>query len=66
MNGLIDNIITVTVDDKHWIYRGKCADLLVINTLIQPLQPSEPLKRDDPLSLRKLAGWGQLFKQKHD
>ena len=56
MDGFIDNIVTVTVDDKHWIELAKIAVLLVICTLFRPLQPSEPLKQDDPISLRKLAG----------
>ena len=64
MDGLIDDIITITVDDDHWIDHAKSAALLVIHTLFQPLQPSEPLKQDDPLSLRKLAGEGQLVEQK--
>ena len=37
---------------------------MVIRTLFLPLQPSEPLKLDDPLSLKKLAGEGQLAEQK--
>ena len=64
MDGLIYDIITITVDDKHWIDRAKSAALLVIHILFRTLQPSEPLKRDDPLSLRKLVGEGQLAKQK--
>ena len=60
MEGFIDDIITITVDDKHWIDSAKSAALLVLHTLFQPLQPSEPLKRDDPLSLRKLAGEGKI------
>ena len=60
MNSFIDDIITITVDDEHWIDRAKSAALLVIHTLFRPLQPSEPLKQEDPLSLRKLAGEGQL------
>ena len=63
-DGLIDDIITITVDDKHWIDRAKSADLLVIHTLFRPLQPPEPLKQDDPLSLRKLTGEGQLADHK--
>ena len=64
MDGFIDEIITVAVDDKHWIDCAKIAAQLVIHTLFQPLQSSEPLKRDDPLSLRKLAGEGQLAKHR--
>ena len=64
MGGFIDDIITITFDDKHWIDRAKSASLLVIHTLFRPLQPSDPLKRDNPLSLRKLAGEGKLSEQK--
>ena len=63
MDGFIDDTITITFDDNHWIYRAKSAALLVINTLFRPLQPLEPLKRDNPLSLRKLAGEGQVAEQ---
>ena len=56
MDGLIDNIITITVDNKYSIERTKNAALLVIHTLFRPLQASEPLKCDNPLSLRKIAG----------
>ena len=64
MDRFFDDIITITANDKHWIDRAKSAALLVIHTLFRPLQPSEPLKRDNPLSLRKLVGGGQLAKQK--
>ena len=63
MDGFIDDIITITVDDEHWIDCAKSASLLVIHTLFLPLQPSQPLKRDNPLSLRKLAVEGQLADQ---
>ena len=64
MDGFIDNIITITVDDKHCIYCAKIVALLVIHTLLQPLQPSEPLKRYDPLSLSILTWEGQIAHQK--
>ena len=60
----IYDIITITVDDKHWIDREKSVALLVIHTLIRPLQPSEPLKQDNPLSLSKLMGKGQPYDHK--
>ena len=60
MDIFIYKIITITVDNKHWVDRAKIAALLVIHTLFQLLKPSETLKRDDPLSLRKMAGEGQL------
>ena len=64
MDCFIDDIITITVDGEHWIDCAKSAALLVIHTLFRPLQPLEPLKRDDPLPLRKLAGEGPLAEQK--
>ena len=64
IDGFIDDIIIITVDDKHWIGRAESAALLVIHTLSRPLHPSEPLKRDDTLSLRKLVGEGQLADHK--
>ena len=63
MDGFIDKIITITVYDKHWIDRAKSAALLVIHTLFRQLKPSEPLKQDNPLSLRRLAVEGQLSKE---
>ena len=33
INGFIDDIITITVDDEHWIDRAKSVALLVIHTL---------------------------------
>ena len=64
MDGFIDEIITITVDDKHWIDRSKIAALLIIHTIFRPLQPSEPLKLDNPFSLSKLVGEGQIAKYK--
>ena len=40
MDGFIDDIIPITVDGEHWIDCAKMAALLVIHTLLQPLQPS--------------------------
>ena len=63
MGSLIDDIITIMVNEEHCIDSAKSAALLVIYTLFQTLKPSEPLKRDNPLSLRKLAGEGKLCEQ---
>ena len=46
MDGFIDDIITITVDDNHFIDRAKRASLLVIHTLFRPLQPSEQCMND--------------------
>ena len=64
IDGFIDDIFTITADNKYWVEGAKIAALLVIHTLFRPLQASEPLKRDDPLSLRKIAGGGQLAEHK--
>ena len=65
MGGFIDYIIKITVDNKHWIERAKIAALLVIHTLLRPLRASEPLKRNNPLSLIKLAGYIKLAERKN-
>ena len=64
IDGVINDIITITVYDDHWIDHAKSASILAIHTLFRPLQPSEPLKRDNALSLRKLAEEGKLAEQK--
>ena len=64
MDVSIDNISTITFDYEHWIDRAKSASLLVIHTLLRPLHPSEPLKRDDTIYLGKLSGEGKLAKHK--
>ena len=64
MDRFIDNIIKITVENRNWIERSKSTDLLVIHALFQPLQASEPIKRDDPLPLRKIAGERKLVERK--
>ena len=64
MDGFIKYIAAITVDDKHRIECAKSAALLIIHTLSLPLHPSEPLKLDDPLFLRKLVGEGKLAEHK--
>ena len=64
IDGFVDDIITISVDCKHWIDRTKIAALLVIHRLFRPFHPSEPLKRHYPLYFRKLAGEGQLAEHK--
>ena len=64
MDGLIDNIIAIILDNKYGIEREKTAALLVSNTILRPLQVSETLKCDNPISIRKLSGEGKLTKWK--
>ena len=44
MDGLIDEIITITIDDPCWVDPTKHAALLVIHTIFSLLQPYDPLK----------------------
>ena len=64
MDGLIDDIITITIDNPHWVERAKNAYLFIIHTIFRPRNYDKPLKRDDPLSLCNLAGEGRLAKHK--
>ena len=65
MDGSINDMITITVENEHWIERPKSAALLVINTLFLPLQSYEPIKSNDPLSLRQIAREGKLSELKN-
>ena len=40
MDGLIGEIITVTIDDPSWVERAKKLALLVIHTIFRPIQSS--------------------------
>ena len=64
MDGFIDNIIVIIVDDTYGTERSKSAALLVMHTLFRPLQASEPLECDNPLSLRKTKKEGKLAEHK--
>ena len=64
MDGSINEIITITIDDPRWADRTKKSALLIIHTIFRPLQSSKPLKLDEPISLRKLSGEGQFYERK--
>ena len=64
MDWLIYDISTITIDSPRWVERAKNAALLIIHTIFKPRQYNKPLKQDEPLSLRKLAGESQLAKSK--
>ena len=64
MDGYIDEIITITIDNPFWVECAKTTAFLVIHTISRRLHLEKPLKCDDPLPLRKLAGEGQLAKLK--
>ena len=64
MDGFIYDIITIGINDPRCVDSVKNAALLITNTIFRPQQSNEPLKRYEPLSLRKLAREGQLAKRK--
>ena len=64
MDGYIDDIITITIDNQCWVEGAKNAALLIIHAIFRPQKFDKPLKRDHPLSLRKLVGEVQLSELK--
>ena len=64
MDGFIDDIITINIDDPCWVEHVKNVALLVIHTIFRLLHPHEPLKLDDPLSLHKIREEYQLYGRK--
>ena len=64
MDGFIDDIITITIDDPNWVELTKKSALLVIHTIFHPTQALDPLTQDDPLPIGILAGEGQLEERK--
>ena len=40
MDGFIDDITIITIDDPKWVERTKNATLLVIQAIFRPLQSS--------------------------
>ena len=63
MDGFIDDIITITIDALCWVECAKNEALLVIHTIFRPVNYNRPLKRDDPHSIHKLSGEGQISKK---
>ena len=64
MDGFINDITTITIEDLCWVERTKNTALLVIHNIFRPLNSNKYLKLDDPLPLLKLAGGGQIYKIK--
>ena len=64
MDLFVDDIITITIDNACWVERAKNAAFFIIHTIFRPQPSDEPLKQDDPLSIRKLAGEGPLVERK--
>ena len=48
MDGFIDDIIAITIDEPCWVERAKNTALLVIHTIFRLLHPYESLKQDVP------------------
>ena len=59
-----NDIITITTEDPQWAENAKNAALLIIYTIFRPRQSNKPLKHDDPISLRKFIGEGQIVERK--
>ena len=64
MDGLIYDIIAITIDNPCWVEITNNAALLIIHIIFRPRHSNKPLKRDYPLSLRKIVGEGQIDKRK--
>ena len=64
MDGFIDYITTITIENPCWVERAKNLALLIIHTIFIPRNSYKPLKQDDPLSLHKIAGEGQIVERK--
>ena len=64
MDGFIDYIIPITIDNPWWVERANNAALLVIHTIFRPLHYDEPPKQYGPLLLRKLVGEHHIEKRK--
>ena len=58
MDGLVDEIITLTIDGQTWIEKSKNSVFLFIHTIFWILQALYPLTRDNPLTLKTLWGGG--------
>ena len=63
-DGYIDDIIAMALDLSDNVRRSQEAVPLCIHGIFRPLHPKEPAHRNDPLSLRKLAGEGTPCEQK--
>ena len=64
MDVFVYDIITITIDKPCYVERAKDASLLIVHIIFRPWHSDEPLKLDDPLSLRKLTGEGQIDESK--
>ena len=64
VDGYIDDLVTLVLDEPALRERAENAVPLLVHILFRPVAPDEPTDRDDPLSLRKLKGEGNLSETK--
>jgi len=58
-DGYIDDCLTVALDGGDNVARSQEALPLIVHSLFRPLDPNEPVKRNDNISDDKLKGEGQ-------
>jgi len=58
-DGYIDDCLTAAADLEDEVLRSQEAPPLVIHSIFRPIDPAEPIKRDDNISEKKLKGEGQ-------
>jgi len=63
-DGYIDDCLTVALDQDDEVQRSQEALPLIVHTIFRPLDPDEPVKRNDNISDEKLKGEGQPSEKK--
>ena len=63
-DGYINDVIAIALARRGNARRSQDAVPLAVHAVYRPLSTSEPVTRDDPLSLRKLSGEGTPNEQK--
>ena len=64
VDGFIDDLISIILDQMNFPERGRHAVALALHTFFRPTNPDDPVPRDDILSLRKLLAEGGLEETK--
>ena len=62
--GYIDDIITLIIDSKNWVFKGQNAAPLAVYTIFCPINVNNPLPRADATDIPKLDGEGTPDKVK--
>jgi len=63
-DGYIDDCLSVSIDELDRVKKSQEAPPLIINSIFRPVDPNEPISRDDNISAKKLAGEGQPSERK--